>query len=219
MADPISVRPTLPGGAGGPDPFNSNDVLVWKALICKYICKNDIETFSKTNFYEALLNGEFPQGRAYVEPLLKATQDERKLFDNLLYYSLDSLSKNGLLKRYVKTPTDIEYRKTSRLNIFCRDILKYDMLDVDAIVKPVIIAEDEIRSDENFLAIITLLNNLKEPKRTDIGEASQNIDIPTIHKLNQLGTIFVTLSGDLSISPIGRKVISELSQERSSSSL
>jgi hypothetical protein len=62
MVDPISVRPAIPGGVGGPYPFNSNDVLVWKALIYKYICKKDIETFSKADFYAALLNDEFPQG-------------------------------------------------------------------------------------------------------------------------------------------------------------
>lgn len=206
MVDNISIRPTLGGGNGGPYPFNKNDVLVWKDLICKYICKNNIEIFNKREFYAALLRKEFPGGNAYVEPLSKATEEEIKLFDNLLYYSLDSLSKNGLLKRSAIT----EYRRTPRMEIFCQDIMKYDLVDVDDLVEPVTRAVEEIRKYANPSAVVGMLKDVTEAKLSNINRISSNVDISTINKLNQLGTIFLTLNGDITISPIGRKVVSDI---------
>jgi hypothetical protein len=217
MVDPISVRPTIPGGVGGPYPFNSNDVLVWKALICKYICKKNIEIFSKDDFYEALLNGEFPQGGAYVEPLRNATQSEKELFDNLLHFCLNSLSKKGLLGRSVVGQRDTEYRRTTRLGLFCPDIMKYNMFNVDEIVEPIIKVEEEIYKDKNFRAIITILKNLRETQQMNIYQMSSDIYTQTIHKLNQLGTIFLTLNGEITMSPIGRKVISDILASSASS--
>jgi hypothetical protein len=203
-------RPTMPGGIGGPYPFNANDVLVWKNLICKYVCKDGIQIFNKDEFYAALLGGEFSQGGAYADLLSKATKEQMKLFDKLLYYSLNSLSKIGLLSRSVITQTVTEYRSTSRLDIFCPDIMKYDMVDIDDIVEPVLRAEEEIHKYANFSAIIAMLKDLREGKLMDIDSISSNVDISTINKLNQLGTIFLTLNGEITISPIGRKVISDL---------
>jgi hypothetical protein len=217
MVDPISVSPTIPGGVGGPYPFNSNDVLVWKALICKYICKKNIEIFSKADFYEALLNYEFPQGGAYVEPLRSATQEEKKSFNNLLYFCLDSLSKKGLLEVPVRGQKGAEYRRTARLRLFCPDVMRYNMLDIDEIVEPVIKVEEEIYKAENFRTIVTILKNLKETQQMNIYQINSDIDTPTIHKLNQLGTIFLTLDGKITMSPIGRKVISDILERLASS--
>lgn len=201
MADNMSIRPTMPGN-GAPYPFNDNDVFVWKSIISKHICKNHIEIFKKEEFYAALLRKELG-GDAYVEPLSKATEEQRKLFDNLLYYSLDSLSKNNLLKKSSNT----EYRRTPRMNIFCPDIMKYDIVDVDAIVEPVQRAKEEIQQDANPSAVVAMLKDISGAKLIHISSSN---DKSTINKLNQLGTIFLTLNGDIKVSPIGRKVVSDI---------
>ena len=88
--------------------------------------------------------------------------------------------------------------------------MKYLMLDVDAIVKLVLRAEEVILKDENFHEIVTALRDLSKIERTIIGNNNFNIDMKIIKNLNHLGTIFLTLSGDRTISPIGTKVISDI---------
>ena len=61
--------------------LNANDALVWKALICKYFCKNRIETFSRDDFYEIFLAGRLEAGDASIPPLKNGSNEDRKLFE------------------------------------------------------------------------------------------------------------------------------------------
>ena len=70
--------------------------------------------------------------------------------------------------------------------------MKYLMLDVDAIVKLVLRAEEVIRKDENFHEIVTALRELSKIERIIIGNNNFNIDMNIIKHLNHLGTIFLT---------------------------
>lgn len=56
-----------------------------------------------------------------------------------------------------------------------------------------------------------MLRNLEDQRGFVFGEISQTVDISTLQKLNQLGTIVLTLGGGVMISPIGRKVVLDLS--------
>ena len=207
MSDPIPVGVPLTAGAGGPGPFNKNDVLIWKALICKYICKKDIVIFRKDDFLRTLIADEIPRPGAYnKEQVETAIYDDSNDFSVLVMYCVESLVKNNLLKR----EGNAEPRVTLRLKSFCRDILQYDMLDIEELVRAVGEGETEIRNDKNPTAIINMLKLLKDGKQISVREASHDVKPSTLARLNQLGVIIISFSSHLSISAIGEKVLSEL---------
>lgn len=51
------------------------------------------------------------------------------------------------------------------------------MPDMNAIVKPVLRAEEKIRKDENFHELVTALRYLSKIERTIIGNNNFNIDM------------------------------------------
>lgn len=48
--------PKVSGQQGIPEPFNINDVIVWKALICKFMCRKDNDRFSKSSFLRSVID-------------------------------------------------------------------------------------------------------------------------------------------------------------------
>lgn len=206
MSNPFTIRPSLPGDAGAPYPFNSNDALVWKALICKYICKNKIVTFNKDAFYETFLAGQLDVGDAYISPLQNGSTEDRKLFDKLLYFSLDKLTEIGLLNKNTKNSSNVEYTKSDRLDIFCEDMLMYGMFDVNWMVEPVWRAQTEILRDQYSTQIIALLKELRTVDSIDANDLSKRFDPTTIQKLSQLGIILTPLEGPVKMTSVGKKV-------------
>jgi len=212
MSDPLTIKPTLPSGAGAPSPFNANDAMVWKALVCKYFCKNRIETFNRDDFYETFLAGRLEAGDAYIPSLKNGSDEDRKLFEKLLNFSIDSLTEIGLLSRISKDTSGTVYKKTHRLDIFCDDIMKYAMFDVYWLVNPILEAEREIIADPNCSKIVALLQTLKKVGHIKAQEINRIIDYSTITKLSQLGIIFTPLEGSIIITSIGTKVLSVMSK-------
>ena len=68
--------------------------------------------------------------------------------------------------------------------------MKYLMLDVDAIVKLVLRAEEVIRKDENFHEIVTALRDLSKIERIIIGNNNFNIDMKIINNQPSRDYIF-----------------------------
>jgi len=204
------IRPTPAGGVGAPAPFNSNDALVWKALICKYLCKYRIETFNDEEFYKTFLEGKLDAGDAYLQPLQSGSNEDRRLFDRLLHFCLESLTEIGLLTKSVKSTGEIAFNKAPRLDIFCEDMLKYAVFDVNWMVEPVRQAKAEILNDQNRSEIIEFLEELKKVYSIDASEVGGRIDLSSIQKLSQLGLILTLLEGSIMITPIGTKFLLDL---------
>lgn len=138
ITDPIPAGVPLTAGAGGPGVFNTNDVLVMKTLVCKYMCKKKSGNFNREEFFRAILDGEFSLGGAFKEGLEKDKMNGYPEFNELVDYCLNSLVRNELIKEVrVKEPNHSEYLGTQRLDAFCSDILKFEMLDVEGFVKAV----------------------------------------------------------------------------------
>ncbi|MGB7954609.1 MAG: hypothetical protein WCF23_11570 [Candidatus Nitrosopolaris sp.] len=50
MSDPIPAGVPLTAGAGGPEPFNANDMQVMKAFVCNYMCQRKGEDFNRLGY-------------------------------------------------------------------------------------------------------------------------------------------------------------------------
>ncbi|MFY9796325.1 MAG: hypothetical protein WAJ93_11595 [Candidatus Nitrosopolaris sp.] len=210
MRDRIPAGVPLAAGTGGPEPFNYNDVLVIKALICKYICKRKGEDFNRENFFKTILDGEFSQGGAYKDGLEEDKKNGYRNFNKLVSYCLASLLRNELIKEKKDNSQDIKYHGTNRLSAFCHEILKFDMLDVETLVNAVLEGEREIRHDRNSSEIISMLQNLKDGKKIYLNDVIHNIESSTLTKLNQLGIILISFQNLITMSAIGERVLLRL---------
>ena len=77
-------------------------------------------------------------------------------------YCLNSLVRNEPIKEVsVQEPNHRQYLGTQRLSAFCSDILEFEMLDVEGLVKAVTEGEKEIRYDKSSSAIISLSQSLR----------------------------------------------------------
>ena len=111
----------------------------------------------------SILDGEFSQGGAFKEGLEKDKMNGYPEFNELVDYCLNSLVRNELIKEVsVQEPNHRQYLGTQRLSAFCSDILEFEMLDVEGLVKAVTEGEKEIRYDKSSSAIISLLQSLKD---------------------------------------------------------
>jgi hypothetical protein len=89
MSDISTGIPKVSGQDGVPEPFNLSDVLVWKALICKFICSKRKDRFTKSSFLEALISGEVgPSGAYDKNEMQKAINDENHAYSRLIKFCL-----------------------------------------------------------------------------------------------------------------------------------
>ena len=139
----MSNRIPLPAGFS-----DANEIIIWNALICKYMCKENIDKFDKTNFLQTIISGEIQMPEALNEDeLKKAIGDEHKHYSVIIKNCLEWMNNNGLIND--------KHEKTDRLRGICPEILKYDMPVVEILVKGIEdIRESEIRDDKNLSAII-----------------------------------------------------------------
>jgi hypothetical protein len=101
MTDRIPIgTPLTAGGAGHPEPWNTNNVIVWTGHACKYICKNDNKDHHDFHQSEFLLNEEIMKAAAYhnEDEKHKALYDDKHSYAILVRYCLTWLVKNNLLE-------------------------------------------------------------------------------------------------------------------------
>jgi hypothetical protein len=194
----MSNRIPLPAGFS-----DANEIIIWQALICKYMCKEKIDNFRKPNFLGTIISGEIQMPNALDEDELKmAIEDEHHHYSVLIKQCLERMNNNGLLND--------EYQKTDMLRVICPEILKYDMPVIEVLIKEIKDAESEIKDDRHLSAIISLLKRLEGGTEINIEEAMSNIDKNTLTKLNQLGIINVSLNDQIAISHVGQLLLKML---------
>lgn len=182
---------------------DANEIIVWQALICKYMCKKNIDNFRKADFLQTIISGDIQMPLALVEDeMKKAIDDEHHHYSVIIKECLEWMHNNGLLND--------ECQKTHRLRAICPEILKYDMPVIEVLVRGIKDAESEIRDDRDLSAIISLLKRLEGGTEINIEEAISNIDKDTLTKMNQLGIINISLNNQIAISHLGQKLLLKL---------
>lgn len=109
------------GGELGP--FNQNDVLVFTARICQYLCKYG--NFQKQKFLEVVVKDELGQFGAYLTKN-EALGNDQHPPHNLIHYCLKYLLKEGLIKKVDNNLHTFEYEYTQILKLLCPIIGKYE---------------------------------------------------------------------------------------------
>jgi hypothetical protein len=67
----MSNRIPLPAGFS-----DANEIIIWKALICKYMCKENIDNFDKANFLKTIITSEIQMPKAFNEDEVKKAIDD-----------------------------------------------------------------------------------------------------------------------------------------------
>lgn len=213
--------PTVSGHGGVPEPFNLNDVLVWKALICKFICNERKDRFSKSSFLEALIIGEVGPSGAYDKNEMKnAINDKNHAYSRLIKFCLEDMIMKDLFEKdqydLTKDSDYNSYHVTVKLNKLCPEILKYDMAGIDDLVKSndaiLQAATTEIDQDEHHHKITNLLNRLASINQISIAEALRYVDKGTLERLIENGSVTLYLDSKIAISFIGRQILTKLIQ-------
>ena len=195
-----------PSSIDVPRPWNFNDTIVWKALICKFICETKKRTF---HLSELLSYDKIPimAGAYNQDEIRNSIHDDTVEFSKLINYCMNWLEVNDLIKSQ-KDDSPIIYNATPRLESLCTEIEKYQLPVID----PVIEAEKAIRSRNILPAIHDLLLKLEKNGDLGLNEASTTIDDNTLYLINQLGVIYISVNDKISISPVGRMVMVLLHQ-------
>lgn len=193
-----------PSGIDPPERWNFNDTIVWKAIICKFICDTKRGTFQLS---ELLSYDKIPimAGAYNQDEIRNSIYDDKTMFRELINYCMNWLEENDLIK-IQKNNLTITYKATSRLESLCKEIVKYQLPVID----PVIEAEKKIL-DRN-LALGDFLSKLEKNSDLDLSEAYQSVDDETLYLINQLGMIYISVNNKISISPVGRMVMILLHQ-------
>ena len=66
----IEIKVASSSGYPIPHPFNENDITVWNALICKYLCKEN--RFNKANFLQSLIDDKIEPSGGYYKNEMKS---------------------------------------------------------------------------------------------------------------------------------------------------
>jgi hypothetical protein len=99
MSDIRVGIPKVSGQGGIPEPFNLNDVLVWKAFVCKFICYWNKDRFSKSAFLGVMIKGEVgPTGAYNKNEMQKAISDNDHAYSRLIRFCIDDLMMKDLFK-------------------------------------------------------------------------------------------------------------------------
>jgi hypothetical protein len=208
--------PKVSGQDGIPEPFNVNDVIVWKALICKFMCKENIDRFSKSSLLRGMINEEIePTGAYNKDEMKKAIGDTRHVYGRLIKFCLDNMTAKGLFAR--KEHTDLNdfdynsYHGTGKLKALCPNILKYQMFDIEELAKSVFDAAGDartkIKEDEKYPGIMKLLKHLEVEKEMEVRDVLNYVDRETLEKLIQIGSVTLYLNNRIAISYIGRQTL------------
>jgi hypothetical protein len=205
--------PKVSGQQGIPEPFNINDVIVFKALICKFMCRKDTNRFSKSSFLQWVVDEKI---ESYTQDELnKAIKDFTHEYNRLMEFCLDAMITNNLFTRQRPTsPNDFDYnsyRATPKLRTLCPNILKYYMPDIEKLAKSVGQAAEgaaaEIKKDKNRLRIVNLLEHLKVKKEMDLSDAIEYVDKRTLQKLVEIGSVKLYLNNKIAISYEGEQML------------
>jgi hypothetical protein len=188
------------GGELGP--FNQNDVLVFTARICQYICKNG--NFQKRKFLEVVANDELGQFGAYLKRN-EALENDQHPLHNLIHYCLRYLLTEGLIKKADNGLHNFEYGYTQTLKLLCPIIEKYELPSIQSLVDEIIQIERKIKTDNQYFIIINILKGI-EHQNIDISKINDII----IHKLIQYGLIDVFLNKHITLTYLG-KILTERS--------
>jgi hypothetical protein len=213
MSDIRIGTPKVSGQGGIPEPFNVNDVIVWKALICKFMCKENSDRFSKSSLLRGMITEEIePTGAYSKDEMKKAIGDARHVYSMLIKFCLDDMTTKGLFAK--KDHTDINdfdynsYHGTGKLNALCPNILKYQMFDVEELAKSVSVdADDVIKEDKKHPGIRNLLERLEVEKEMEVIDALNYVDLGTLEKLIQIGSVTLYLNNRIAISYIGLQTL------------
>jgi hypothetical protein len=131
--------------------------------------------------------------------------DDKGEFRKLINYCMNWLEVNDLIK-IQKNNSAIIYNATSRLESLCTEIVKYQLPVID----PVIEAEKAILSRNIVPAMHDFLMKLEKKGDLSLNEGSKTIDDETLYLINQLGVIYISVNGKISISPVGLMVMALL---------
>jgi hypothetical protein len=135
MSDIHIGIPKVSGQDGIPEPFNLNDVLIFKGKFCKYICNQEWDNFNEE---EMLLNPEIKQSilaSAYNEEFIhKAVYDNNELFAKLAKHVFKSLIEQGLLEEQKDEDQITVYWKTNKLKALCPEIVRHADVVIDKMV-------------------------------------------------------------------------------------
>ena len=187
-----------------PTPFNENDVTVWNALICKFICKHN--NFNKSDFILEVINNKIISIGAYPNKtkIKNSIIDNKNVFSQLVKYCLTYLTENNLLEIKGKISDDSEdqnkYSITHRLKSLCPEIEKVIIPGI----KSVLDAEKEIRQDKNYKNIVKLLEHLQMHEEISKSDSLKFVTSDTLYKLIQFNIITLFLTDKIVISGLGK---------------
>jgi hypothetical protein len=218
MSDIRTGIPKVSGQDGVPEPFNLNDVLVWKALICKFICNKLKDRFSKSALLEALISGEVgPSGAYDKNEMQKAVNDKYHAYSRLIKFCLEDMTMKDLFQKDQYDHTNDSdcnsYHITVKFKGLCPEILKYDMAGIDDLVQSnndsLQAATTEIYQDEAQDKIANLLDRLASVNQLSVAEALRYVDKGTLERLIENGSVKLYLDNKIAISFIGRQILSK----------
>jgi len=181
-----------------PKPFNENDVMVWNALICKYICKNKNGHFNRSDFLNNMIEDRItPIGAYNKEMIRKTNKGEKNEFYYLMKYCLEFLRTNRMLE--LRSETDPRYFTTNRLRSMCPQIANFIIPSIE----PVLEAEKEIRKRGDNRNVLKLLGHLEKSNEITQSDTTKYITINELNNLLKLGIIVLYLNGKITMTPLG----------------
>jgi hypothetical protein len=121
-----------------PEPWNENDVLVWTGHYGKYMCRQEKDTFHRSEF---LFNEEIRMARAYdyEDQKHEALYNDDHHYGRLVSHCLTWFTQNRLLREERIRDNDGSefsmYRKTQALLRLCQEILRYQLPDIRSMLQ------------------------------------------------------------------------------------
>lgn len=116
-----------------PEPWSENDVLVWTAHSGRYMCRQEQDTFHRSEF---LFNREIRKAGAYdfEDEKHEALYNDDHHYGRLVSHCLTWFTQSGLLTEERIRDKDgsefIMYRKTQVLLRLCPEILNVQLPDI-----------------------------------------------------------------------------------------
>lgn len=199
-------EPKVSGVGGIPEPFNVNDELVITRYICIYLCNNP--RFQRSDFLNLILDDTYKI--AYDSSgLSDALTNYHNVFNQLIEYSLKKLLyKNLVVVSNASSISIVEFEQYSRsvlLELFCSKIEEYDVSIIEELIRSILVAEKELKKEDNYKFILEYLENLDNGYVNDDTKIIQSLGL--LSKLNQLGLITVSIDNRVKISSIGHKLL------------
>jgi hypothetical protein len=191
----------MTGKKSVPSPFNDNDVTIWNALICKYVCQKENSGFNESEFLAAVIDDKILPLGAYDKVMMRKTRAEGNKFYRLIEFCLDYLRDNRLLEiKKEKNSKGLgeHYFATQRLKSICPKIEKVVLPSIRSVLD----TEREIRKEKNYRKIVTLLEHLEKVDAVRKSDRKYVTD-SEIFKLARLGVITLYSDDKISITTHG----------------